>query len=291
MSKAVKLFCCLFLLLLCGRSRAIAQETTQRTLSVHQPAELEDVMLSPLPWPESLEAPDIQEPIGRGDFEACEEMLLDVLPQAANIAEAEAAVYNALGSFAIAQANASSSEEEEARHLNRAAGYFSKGGLIANSNPVKLKLHRAHLLYNDADLLDRLGKEQEALLKTEQLLYGFEGIGTGSRRDALSSMALQRAVKLRRELGQNSDSIASFLEPLTNHTSKVVALLARKELINLQLHAGDIAGARNRLDQMKSEYAGKDSVGHVSAVRIIQLFEGMIEAQQESGIEVTPHEH
>ena len=246
-------------------------------------------MLEPLSWPSSLdELPEMREDLAREDFAACETKLLGVLPQADGDSEAEATVYNSLGFFAMLQANVASSEAEELRHIHRAANYFSKGDSIARSRPIELRLHRAHLIHNGVDALHRLGKVQEALLKTEELLHGFEGLGTGHMKDALVASSLQKAAMLRRALGYDNQSIASFLDSYADHTSEVVALVAKTELLRAQLHKGDVDHARIILDQMKSEYAGRDSIGHLSAVSIIQSFDGMIERIRETGKAATP---
>ncbi len=249
-------------------------------------------MLEPLPWPSSLDPPDMQKELAREDFAGCETKLLGVLPQADGDAEAGAAVYNMLGFFAMAQADVASSGTEELRHIRRAATYFSKGDSIARSRPIELRLHRAHLIHNGADALHRLGKIPEALLKTEELLHGFEGVGTGRMKDALVARALQKAAMLRRALGHDNQKIASLLDRHIDHTSELVALVSKKELLRAELHKGNVDQAQIILDQMKSEYAGRDSVGHLSVVSIIQSFDGMIESIRETGKAARPtHEY
>ncbi len=106
--------------------------------------------------------------------------------------------------------------------------------------------------------------------------------------DALVARALQKAAMLRRALGQDDQSVASFLDSHTDHTSELVALVAKKEFLTTQLHTGDIDRARTRLNRMRSEYSGIDSVGHLSVVSIIQLFDGMIDSISETGKAATP---
>ena len=292
MSISKKLFYCLFTQILCLVGHGEAQKTRPSTITIYDSNEVPHLMLEPLPWPSSLDLPDLQEELEREDFAACETKLLGVLSQVGSGSKAEAAVYNALGSFAMAQADISSSEAEELLHIHRAANYFSKGDSIASYRPIELRIHRAHLIHNGADTLHRLGKVQEALLKTEELLHGFEGVGTGRMKDALVARALQKVAMLRRALGHDNQSVASFLDSHTDHTSELVALVAKREFLRTQLHTGDIDHAQTRLDQMKSEYAGRDSVGHLSVVSIIQLFDGMIESISETGKAATPtHEH
>lgn len=107
-------------------------------------------------------------------------------------------------------------------------------------------------------------------------------------KDALVASSLGRVAMLRRALGHDNQSIASFLHSYTDHTSELVALMAKTELLRAQLHKGDVDHARIILDQMKSEYAGRDSVGHLSVVSIIQSFDGMIERIRETGKAATP---
>jgi len=107
-------------------------------------------------------------------------------------------------------------------------------------------------------------------------------------KDALVASSLQKAAMLRRALGHDNQSIVSFLDSYADHTSEVVALVAKTELVKAQLYTGDIDHARIILDQMKSEYAGRDSIGHLSAVSIIQSFDGMIERIRETGKAATP---
>jgi len=245
-------------------------------------------MLKPLPWPSSLDSPDMQKELARKDFAGFETKLLGVLPQAEGDSEAGAAVYNMLGSFAMAQADVAASEAEELRHIRRAVTYFSTGDSIARSKPVELRLHRAHLIHNLADALHRLGKIREALLKTEELLHGFEGVGTGRMKDDLVARSLRKVAMLRRTLGHDNQAIASLLDRHTRHTSELVALVAKQELLKAQLHKGNIDQAQIVLDQMKAEYAGRDSVGHLSVVGIIQSFDAMIEHIRETGKTARP---
>ena len=107
-------------------------------------------------------------------------------------------------------------------------------------------------------------------------------------KDALVASSLQKAAMIRRALGYDNQSTVLFLDSLTDHTNELIALVAKKGLVKAQLHKGDVDHARIILDQMKSEYAGRDSVGHLSVVSIIQSFDGMIESIRETGKAATP---
>lgn len=104
-------------------------------------------------------------------------------------------------------------------------------------------------------------------------------------KNALVASALAKAAMLRRTLGQ--ETVAS-LDSLTNHANELVALVAKKELVIAQLHQGDVDQAQAILERMKSEYAGRDSIGHLSVVSIIQSFDRMIERIRETGKAATP---
>ncbi len=111
-------------------------------------------------------------------------------------------------------------------------------------------------------------------------------------KDALVASALQKVAMLRRTLGHDNQKIASLLDRHSDRTSELVSLVSKQELLRAQLHKGNVDQAQIILDQMKSEYAGRDSVGHLSVVSIIQSFDGMIESIRETGKAARPtHEY
>ncbi len=168
-----------------------------------------EVDIRPLPIPEDYAFPYIVEDVERGDYAACEQKLLAVLPEYEHMPEVRLFILDQLGFFAQFQAYAAEKREDQLAHLNRTLDYYSLGDSLASADPVRFKLHRATFLRGQAEALEELGRLEEALQKTMAMIP-MTGIGTGSKKDAAAAGAVEMAVNIRLSMGKIRGTFKPF---------------------------------------------------------------------------------
>lgn len=169
-------------------------------------------------------------------------------------------LYGTLGAMADFQGNLLEDPDEYKGHYERSIGYYAKAEALALKNPEKYKYHLAAFIDALAGIHEYIGNLDQAVEKNRQLT-GYVGVGTGQKSDRLAATATIKVAALRLETGEDTTDVQAYLDSLKDHANEEIAFMVKAELLKIDLLKEDADAARKKLEEMKLEYAGKDSIG------------------------------
>ena len=222
--------------------------------------EMPDLSIEPYSYPPGYEGPDIMGCVTESDYSQCEQLLLRAAAKAQGDEEKLIYLYGTLGMMADFQGNLHNDPDKGRGHYDRALGYLAKAEELALKDTNKYRLHLASFISTQAGIHEYIGNLDQAVAKNKELA-GYMGVGTGIKSNWLAVNAAVKVAALRLEAGDDTTEVKAYLDSLKGHPNEEIAFGAKKELLAFHLMKANVDSARKRLEDLKIEYAGRDSIG------------------------------